>query len=95
MSIRYHVCSLTRMLAALGISSLRDVRCGLTEVTLFRRTRNNTHRAGLLVAAVLISFSTTNSVRAQDNAGFYEIETKYIFGFTEGSGARRDHARMR
>jgi hypothetical protein len=86
MSILFRMCSLTRMSATLGISALRNVRGGLTEVTLFRRGRNNTHRAGLLVAAVLISFSATNSVCAQDNAGFYEIETKYIFGFTEGSG---------
>lgn len=40
----------------------------------------------LAIALSLIGFDAISSVRAQDNAGFYEIETKYIFGFTEGSG---------
>lgn len=40
----------------------------------------------LAIALSLIGFDAVSSVRAQDNAGFYEIETKYIFGFTEGSG---------
>jgi hypothetical protein len=40
------------------------------------------------IAAPLCAFAP-DMLRAQDNAGddaFYEIETKYIFGFTEGSG---------
>jgi hypothetical protein len=41
-------------------------------------------KAGLVIAGALIALSNTNSTHAQD--GFYEIETKYIFGFTEGSG---------
>ena len=41
-------------------------------------------KAGLVVAGALIALSNTNSTHAQD--GFYEVETKYIFGFTEGSG---------
>ena len=36
----------------------------------------------VVVAAALIALSSP--ARAQD--GFYEVETKYIFGFTEGSG---------
>ena len=35
--------------------------------------------AGLLV-------SLADPVRAYDEGAFHEIETKYIFGFTEGSG---------
>ena len=38
----------------------------------------------MVVAGALIALSNTNSTCAQD--GFYEVETKYIFGFTEGSG---------
>ena len=38
----------------------------------------------IVVAGTLIVLSTTSSTRAQDR--FYEVETKYIFGFTEGSG---------
>jgi len=41
-------------------------------------------RAGLVAAGVLIILSNPISTHAQD--GFYEVETKYIFGFTEGSG---------
>ncbi len=47
--------------------------------------RYSTH-AGLLLAAILIGFSTARPVQAQDSGNFREIETKYIFGFTEGSG---------
>ena len=36
------------------------------------------------VAGTLLALSNANTTRAQD--GFYEVETKYIFGFTEGSG---------
>ena len=38
----------------------------------------------IVVACNLIVLSNASSTRAQD--GFYEVETKYIFGFTEGSG---------
>ena len=41
-------------------------------------------RAGLVAASALIILSNPISTYAQD--GFYEVETKYIFGFTEGSG---------
>ncbi|MGA9052127.1 MAG: hypothetical protein WB422_12150, partial [Pseudolabrys sp.] len=37
-----------------------------------------------IVAGVSIALSVTRLASAQD--GFYEVETKYIFGFTEGSG---------
>ena len=40
--------------------------------------------AGLVAASALIILSYPISTQAQD--GFYEVETKYIFGFTEGSG---------
>jgi len=38
----------------------------------------------LVVAGISIALSGGNMAQAQD--GFYEVETKYIFGFTEGSG---------
>src|SRR5262249_14135787 len=38
----------------------------------------------IAVAGGLIVLSNANAPRAQD--GFYDVETKYIFGFTEGSG---------
>jgi hypothetical protein len=38
----------------------------------------------VVVVGALIALSDTYSACAQD--GFYEVETKYIFGFTEGSG---------
>jgi hypothetical protein len=38
----------------------------------------------IAVAGALIVLSNANASRAQD--GFYDVETKYIFGFTEGSG---------
>jgi hypothetical protein len=37
-----------------------------------------------VIAGTLIALSNASAARAQD--GFYEVETKYIFGFTEGSG---------
>ena len=37
-----------------------------------------------VIAGTLIALSNPGAARAQD--GFYEVETKYIFGFTEGSG---------
>src|SRR5712691_3436296 len=42
----------------------------------------------VMPAALLAWFATADAARAQDTAPlqFYEIETKYIFGFTEGSG---------
>jgi len=39
----------------------------------------------MLMAAATILFSNPILARAQDNGGFYELETKYIFGFTIGS----------
>ena len=50
-----------------------------TKIPSFLFPRINVRRTGLIVAGVLITCSTINLVRAQDNAGFYEIETKYIF----------------
>jgi hypothetical protein len=41
-------------------------------------------KAALVIAGALVVFGNTHSTQAQD--GFYEVETKYIFGFTEGSG---------
>jgi hypothetical protein len=38
----------------------------------------------IAVASALIAVSNAKPIRAQD--GFYDVETKYIFGFTEGSG---------
>src|SRR5947209_8596763 len=43
---------------------------------------------GMLIVGGLLGFCAGTPARAQDTASlqFYEIETKYIFGFTEGSG---------
>ena len=41
-------------------------------------------KAGLVILGALVAVSSTSMAHAQD--GFYEVETKYIFGFTEGSG---------
>src|SRR6187200_2410398 len=38
----------------------------------------------LVVVGISIALNGANNARAQDR--FYEVETKYIFGFTEGSG---------
>ena len=76
----------TRMFANIVGSACQNVRSTLTAVVLFPVTARKTGTAGFLFTAALISLSAANAVRAQDNAGFYEIETKYIFGFTEGSG---------
>ena len=46
--------------------------------------RPRTRYLCIAVAGGLIVLSNANSTRAQD--GFYDVETKYIFGFTEGSG---------
>jgi hypothetical protein len=77
---------LARMAAKSIVAIIRNGSSAPSNAIRFHLGRNNTHHAGLLIAVALISFSTTNSVRAQDNVSFYEIETKYIFGFTEGSG---------
>jgi hypothetical protein len=79
---------LARLFANFVISACHDVRSALVVVVPFLLTTSKTRHAGLLVAAALITLSTANSVRAQTqaNSGFYEVETKYIFGFTEGSG---------
>ena len=42
------------------------------------------HSLGLLISGVLLA--TTGSVLAQDASTWKDIETKYIFGFTKGSG---------
>ena len=86
MAIHSRVRGLARIFVNFVVSTCLNVGGALTEVASFRLAQNKTCRAGLFVAAALSSFSPTSSVRAQDNAGFYEIETKYIFGFTEGSG---------
>jgi hypothetical protein len=39
----------------------------------------------MFAAAVAILFSSPITARAEDNAGFHELETKYIFGFTIGT----------
>ena len=42
----------------------------------------------MMIASAVVMLCGTTAARAQDSAPlqFYEIETKYIFGFTEGSG---------
>ena len=75
-----------RLLTDFVSSTCHDVNSALAVVGPFLLTASKTLHAWLLLAVALIALSTANSVRAQDNAGFYEVETKYIFGFTEGSG---------
>jgi hypothetical protein len=75
-----------RLFANFVTSACHDVRSPLSLVVPCLLTASKTRHAGLVVAAALITISTAYPVCAQDNAGFYEVETKYIFGFTEGSG---------
>src|SRR3981081_2206671 len=42
------------------------------------------HSLGLLICCIL--FGCAGGVRAQDASSWKDIETKYIFGFTTGSG---------
>ena len=42
----------------------------------------------VLAATAAIAFSNPIVARAEDNGGFHELETKYIFGFTIGSSVR-------
>src|SRR5690242_16662467 len=42
--------------------------------------------AAVLLAANLAGLVAANPAQAQADDKFHEIETKYIFGFTEGSG---------
>jgi hypothetical protein len=75
-----------RMVADFAFSAcqyLSDVRI---LVVSFPLTASKMRQLGLVAATALIGFGAANPAHAQDNAGFYEIETKYIFGFTEGSG---------
>ncbi len=47
----------------------------------------NARYARAVVFAVPVFFAASFSAHAQDNSAFYrDVETKYIFGFTEGSG---------
>lgn len=43
------------------------------------------HSSGLLLVSSVL-FACAGSVRAQDTSSWKDIETKYIFGFTTGSG---------
>jgi len=62
------------------------MRLGVVAKSTLKRAASfwGTQIPGLAIAGALIALSNTNSTHAQD--GFYEVETKYIFGFTEGSG---------
>lgn len=86
MTVSDRVRCFARQFANFVISACQDVRAARAAGPSFALTARKTRHAGLLVLAALISFNASNSVLAQENAGFYEIETKYIFGFTEGSG---------
>ena len=47
----------------------------------------NARCARAIIFAASLLFAAGSSARAQDNPAFYrDVETKYIFGFTEGSG---------
>ena len=83
----FRACGFARMLLNFVVSTYRNIGSALTEARSFDSTQIKTRRVGLvLIAAALTSFGATSSVHAQNNDSFYEIETKYIFGFTEGSG---------
>jgi hypothetical protein len=86
MAARVRVRWLARLFASFVTSACHDVRSALAVVVPLLLTASKARHAGLLVAAALITLSAAYPVCAQDNAGFYEVETKYIFGFTEGSG---------
>src|SRR3974377_1253444 len=81
----FRACGFALMLPNFVVSTCRNIGSALTEAASFDFTQIKTRRVGLLIAAALTSFGATSSVHAQ-NDSFYEIETKYIFGFTEGSG---------
>jgi len=85
MAVGVRVHWLARLLTDFVIPVCQDVIGVLTFAFSFPLTVSKTRHAGLLGVVALISFNAANSVRAQET-GFYEIETKYIFGFTEGSG---------
>lgn len=85
MAARVRVRWLARLFANFVTSACHDVRSALAVVVPFLLTASKARHAGLLVAVALITLSAAYPVCAQD-AGFYEVETKYIFGFTEGSG---------
>jgi hypothetical protein len=86
MAVGVRVRWLARLFANFVISACHDVRRTLSVVVSFPLTASKPRHTWLFVTAALTSFSPSSSIRAQDSAGFYEIETKYIFGFTEGSG---------
>jgi len=86
MTVSNRVRWLSRVFENFPILSCQDVKDSLIVVISFPLTASKTRHVGLLIVTAFISFSPVNLVRAQDNTGFYEIETKYIFGFTEGSG---------
>jgi hypothetical protein len=59
-----------------------NARGSLNRISSFRYPKISS--MSLVVVGISIALSGANNARAQD--GFYEVETKYIFGFTEGSG---------
>jgi hypothetical protein len=59
-----------------------DAHCSLNRISSFRYPKISS--MSLVVVGISIALSGANNARAQE--GFYEVETKYIFGFTEGSG---------
>jgi hypothetical protein len=78
-------CLRARRLAARFVSVDFDLRDSLTQAILSCIARRKHFTNWFLVGASLLCLGITNSARAQDSA-YREIETKYIFGFTEGSG---------
>lgn len=86
MTIGNHVRCLAPLLARFLLSACQDVKGALTVAVSRIPTAKKSRHAGSFVTATLIVFGSANAVRAQNDAKFYEIETKYIFGFTEGSG---------
>jgi len=86
MAVSVRARSLARLFANFFVITCQDISGTRTEVASFRPRQSKTRYICLFIVAALTGFSPTRSVRAQDNVSFYEIETKYIFGFTEGSG---------
>lgn len=82
----HHVRCLAPLLARFLFLACQDVKGAPTVAVSRILAAKKSRHAGSFVTAALIVFGSANAVHAQDDAKFYEIETKYIFGFTEGSG---------
>ncbi len=83
------------MMKFLGVASRRARRWALLTKTSqvlarYRRPIRSAHILtpdyGILITAILFGLSHASLAKAENYSTFGDIETKYIFGFTEGSG---------